>query len=248
MDSYSRYANEWTRDMRSGQVFSRSFIEKPAMRAKLPDLREKKVLCVGSGSGDECRELADLGATVLGIDRSPELISIARANFPEIEFRQMDMEELELPKASFDFVYASLVLHYTNHWTEVLKGISNVMKPGGSCLFSVNHPVAWAAETVDEGDRKARLLGYEQDGAEIILRGDYLATRLLRDTWFGYFDVSFYTRPISRVFRDIREAGFQVIDFLEPPAVAEGVIVDPQRHARYQKIPLFMIFELRKPF
>jgi SAM-dependent methyltransferase len=247
MDSYDRYAAEWTGEMRSGKVFSRSYIEKPAMRAKLPNLHDKTVLCVGCGSGDECKELADRGAIVTGIDNSSALIRIAQESYPDVHFCMMDMENIKLPEASFDFVYSSLTLHYKRNWARTLAGIHRVMKPGATFLFSANHPVAWSAETISDDDRKQRLLGYEQLGANITFRGDYLATRIVHDRWFGYFEVSFFTKPLSEAMREIRAAAFELVDFLEPRAIAEGMNVNPIQYARYQRIPLFMIFELAKP-
>lgn len=246
MNPYDKYAQRWTDDVRSSKVFSHNYIEKPAMLAKLPDLNGKRVLCVGCGSGDECKELANRGAIVVGIDNSVELIKIAQRDFPGIEFHVMDMEQIELPAESFDFIYSSLTLHYKEHWVKTLKSIARLMKPEAPLLFSTIHPATWAAETIDEGDRKARLLGYQQEGDNIVIHGDYLTTRLLHDKWWGYFDVSLYTKSLSEIFSEVKEAGLEVSDFLEPRAISEGQEADPMQYARYQKLPFFAIFELRK--
>jgi ubiquinone/menaquinone biosynthesis C-methylase UbiE len=182
----------------------------------------------------------------VGIDSSVELIKIAQKDFPDIEFHAMSMEQIDLPGESFDFVYSSLTLHYKEHWAKTLKSIATVMKPDTSLLLSTIHPVTWAAETIDEGDRKARLLGYEQADGDIKVHGDYFTTRLLQDKWWGYFDVSLYTKPLSEIFSEVKAAGFEISDFLEPRATPEGEKADPMQYARYQKLPLFMIFELRK--
>jgi SAM-dependent methyltransferase len=246
MNPYDKYAQEWTNDVRGGKVFSHDYIEKPAMLSKLPDLQGKRVLCIGCGSGDECKELADRGAQVVGIDNSVELIKIAKQSFPDIEFAVMDMQELDFPKESFDFVYSSLTMHYKKNWDKTLQAIYHVMKPGTSFLFSTSHPLTWAAETIDNDDYKARLFGYEQHGGKIKLHGDYFTTRLLHDRWWGYFDVSFYIKPLSAMFREIKNTDFEVLDFIEPKAIPEGKDIDPMQYARYQKIPLFVVFELKK--
>jgi SAM-dependent methyltransferase len=246
MNSYDKYAKEWASDIRSGKVFSHDYIERPAMLAKLPDLKGKRVLCIGCGSGEECAELAKRGAQVVGIDSSIELIKIAKQSFPDIEFAVMDMEALDFPGESFDFIYSSLTMHYKEHWSKTLELIYRAMKPDSSFLFSTNHPLTWAAETIHEGVYKARLFGYEQTDGEMKLHGDYFTTRLLHDTWWGYFEVSVYTKPLSEIFQEIREANFEIVDFLEPKSLAKGKDVDPLQYARYQRMPLFMIFELKK--
>lgn len=232
--------------MRSNKLFSHVYIEKPAMFAKLPDLQGKHVLCVGCGSGEECNNLTDRGAKVVGIDSSNELIKIAQQSYPDIDFQVMDMEHIDLAKESFDFIYSSLTLHYKAQWGNTLASIATAMKDNATFLFSTLHPLTWAAETIDESKRKARLFGYEQTGDNIIVHGDYFTPRLLHDKWWGFFDVDVYVKPLMNMLSEIREAKFDVIDFVEPKALLEGKQADPIQYARYEKLPLFMIFALKK--
>ena len=96
--SYNQKAKEWAERMRSGKNFAHTYLEKPAMYGKLPDLKNKTVLCIGCGSGEECAHLLSLGAKkVVGIDLSKELIAIAKASYPNIEFFTMDMAKLKFP-------------------------------------------------------------------------------------------------------------------------------------------------------
>jgi hypothetical protein len=48
------------------------------------------------------------------------------------------------------------------------------------------------------------------------------------------------------IIRDILVTGFTVVDFLEPKAVPETKNEDKIFWEIHQKIPLFMIFELKK--
>ena len=246
MNPYNTYAKEWTDSVRKGQAFSHDYIEKPAMRAKLPGLSGKRVLCIGCGSGDECKELTDRGATVVGIDSAAKLIDIAKADFPAIDFRVMDMEELDFPAETFDFVYSSLTMHYKEHWTKTLRAVHRILKPNADFLFSTIHPTTWAAETISKEGYKARLLGYEERDGNMIVHGDYLSTRLIHDSWWGYFNVELYSKPLSETFKEIREAGFTVTDFVEPRPISTGKAADPRQYARYQRLPFFAVFELRK--
>ena len=65
--------------MRSGKNIAHKFLEKPAMYKKLPDLKDKSILCIGCGTGEECEHLKSLGAKrVVGIDISKGLIDFAK--------------------------------------------------------------------------------------------------------------------------------------------------------------------------
>jgi len=52
--SYNCHAVILAERMRSGKNLSHDFLEKPAMYKKLPNLKDKNVLCIGCGSGEEC--------------------------------------------------------------------------------------------------------------------------------------------------------------------------------------------------
>ena len=234
--------------MRSGKNFAHTYLEKPAMYGKLPDLKNKTVLCIGCGSGEECAHLLSLGAKkVVGIDLSKELIAIAKASYPNIEFFTMDMAKLKFPDSSFDLVYSSLAMHYLKDWRATLKSIKKILKPKGAFLFSTHHPVYWSAEIILEKSGKSRLLGYAKAGGRLKkIWGDYQNAHKINDVWFGNMEVNYYHNPISKILMEIRESGLMVADFLEPKPQASLKKVSLDDYALMSRIPMFMIFELRK--
>jgi len=247
--SYNKYADKWAKKMRSGGNNAHKYLEKPAMYAKLPDLRNKSVLCVGCGTGEECGYIKSLGVKkIIGIDISKEIIRNAKERYPEIKFHVMDMEKINFKRSSFDFVYSSLVLHYLKDWTKVLKNIHKVLKKNGTFLFSTHHPMRWGAEKKRFKDKKSILMGYTKysDGKRYQVYGDYFKTRKIKDLWFDKFEISYYHRPLSSTVRDILKSGFEIIDFIEPKAINSVKNKDKMFWDIRRKIPLFMIFELRK--
>src|SRR5215213_9460807 len=92
---YSRFAQRWHELMQSGMNHAHRYLEKPAMLAKVPDLRGKYVLALGCGTGEECTMLLDRGATrVTGVDQSKAVLALARKTFesdPRVDFACMDM-------------------------------------------------------------------------------------------------------------------------------------------------------------
>lgn len=249
IQAYNESAKVWAERLRSGNNPAHRFLEKPAMYAKLPNLKGLRVLCLGCGTGEECDMLSAMGATVTGVDISSGLIEEARKAFPGIEFRVMDAETLLLDDNSFDFVYSSLTLHYLEDWTSVLSEIKRVLVPGGRLLFSTHHPIKWGSQVTRGETKDEFLMGYERpkDGSAPQVYGDYLTPRRQEDTWFGSFSVTFYHRPLSHIMRDILKSGLIIEDFIEPLPSAEAATEAPAFNAIHQAIPLFMIFALRKP-
>jgi SAM-dependent methyltransferase len=244
--SYDKNAREWAERMRSGKNAAHKYLEKPAMYAKLPDLNGKKVLCLGCGSGEEAQALAEKGADVVGVDLSKGLIEVAKQSYPDLEFQVMDMEELKFTEDTFDFVYSSLVMHYVPDWSKTLAAVKSVMKPGATFLFSTHHPVRWGAD-VDRSNGSRVTMGYHrQDKEQAEVYGDYLNRRQIEDIWFGNMPVTFFHKPFGEIMREIISSGLVISDFIEPKAIEEAKDSQLAFWKIHQKIPAFMIFELRK--
>src|SRR6267378_6094708 len=96
-----------------------------------------RVLEVGCGTGYFTRELARLGADVIAIDISPELLEIAKANcsMSNLRYEIQDASALSYSNAMFDSVVGSSVLHHLEI-REALQEIYRVLKPGGAIYFT----------------------------------------------------------------------------------------------------------------
>ncbi len=246
--SYDAYALKWAERMRSNKNLSHIYLEKPAMYKKLPNLKGKSVLCIGCGTGEECKHLASLGAKkVVGIDISKGLIDFAKSSYPSLEFRVMDMERLSFAANSFDFVYSSLTMHYVKDWTKTLRNVYRVLRPKGTFLFSTHHPVKWGAQIQRTKNKNRFIMGYENnETGSCKVFGDYLNVRQINDVWFKDFNVSYYHRPLSDIVHDILQSGFTIADFIEPRPIPAAAKINPQFYTIHTKIPKFMIFELTK--
>lgn len=247
--SYSKYAEQWADRIDSGDNIAQSYLEKPAMYEKLPDLQGKKVLCVGSGTGEECGHMLAQGADqVVGIDIAEGMVDVAKQRHPGVDFLVGDMEAMDFPPRSFDFVYSSLTLAYVEDWTTTLRNINKAMTDDGTFLFSTNHPVKWGAELERSPEASKFMMGYTKyrQTGEAEVTGDYLNSRKIEDQWFDEFSVQYYHRPLEQIFAEIRKSGFKVVDLREPRPIPEAKDVAPNFYEIHQKIPIFMIFELQK--
>lgn len=242
---YNNNYREWLENKGLGH----SHLEKPAMYSMLGDIKNKKILCLGCGAGEECEYLLSQGAKqVVGIDISKSLIKIAQKSYPHIKFSVMDMEKIDYSDSSFDFVYSSLVLHYVKDWTQVLQEINRVLKSNGIFLFSTHNPVYWGFTKEINNNEKVRRLGYRKNlvTKQIEVFGDYLKVKKIRDIWYNNFKVTYYHKPFSFMIKEIISSGFKIIECQEPKPTIETKKIAPEFWKKASRIPLFIIFKLKK--
>ncbi|ERK14357.1 class I SAM-dependent methyltransferase [Serratia fonticola] len=145
------------------------------IRSILPDLQGKKVVDLGCGYGWFCRSAREQGAAqVLGMDLSEKMLGKAKemTKDPAIEYRQQDLEALQLPTASFDLVYSSLTLHYIEDLGKLFATVYQALVNGGEFIFTAEHPIYTAPKhqgwLVDEAGQKSwPINGYQQEGQRI---------------------------------------------------------------------------------
>ena len=90
-----------------------------------------RIVDLGCGSGVFTDLLRRRGYQCVGVDLSPTLIAMARANFSGIEFRTGDIERLSFPDSSFDGVLLSGVLHHLPERSRCAAEVFRILRPGG---------------------------------------------------------------------------------------------------------------------
>jgi SAM-dependent methyltransferase len=251
IDAYNKHAESWKQNIRGGNSVSifHTYLEKPAMYSKLPNLQNKTVLCVGCGTGEEVKYLNSLGVKkIIGIDISEKLIELAQESYPDLEFHVMDVEALDFLSDHFDFVYSSLTMHYLESWTKALQSVNKVLKKNGIFLFSITHPFFSATHKTEDKKMKSRIFGFKDTkNSEICeIYGDYLSSRKLEIFIGRDLVVTNHHRPLSVIIKEIVNSGFEILDFIEPKAKDESKELNKNFWEIHQKIPEFMIFELSK--
>lgn len=94
----------------------------------LGDVSGQRILDLGCGDGVLTASLVEKGASVLGVDSSPEMIADAIAR--GLEASVMDATALSFDE-EFDAVFTNAVLHWIRDHDAVLAGVHQVLKPGG---------------------------------------------------------------------------------------------------------------------
>jgi ubiquinone/menaquinone biosynthesis C-methylase UbiE len=88
--------------------------------SKCPILPGQRVLDLGCGPGDISAELIARGARVTGIDADNELLAAARRQCPTGLFENQDLNNLKLPRNSFDGLWSSFTVGYLINFEKTL--------------------------------------------------------------------------------------------------------------------------------
>src|SRR3954453_10976792 len=88
----------------------------------------ERILDIGCGEGTLTRKIIDRGATVLGIDNSPEMIAAARAQ--GIDAVLMDVADMTFT-SEFHAAFSNATLHWVLEKEQAARAIFRALKPGG---------------------------------------------------------------------------------------------------------------------
>jgi len=88
----------------------------------------ERILDVGCGEGTLTKKINERGATVLGVDNSPEMIAAARAN--GVDAVQLAAEYMQF-FAECDAAFSNATLHWVLNKDQAARAIFRALKPGG---------------------------------------------------------------------------------------------------------------------
>src|SRR3989344_7974500 len=94
IQGYNKIAKEYHKLRINGEKFHNEYLEMPTTLKLLGNVKGKKILDLGCGTGIYAKILTRKGAKVKGIDISKEEIKIARRENPKVEFKLGNSEKL----------------------------------------------------------------------------------------------------------------------------------------------------------
>jgi ubiquinone/menaquinone biosynthesis C-methylase UbiE len=197
-DHYDSFADSY--DTENTSSLLNAYYDRPAMIRLAGDVRGRRILDAGCGSGPLTAELRDRGALMAGFDGSPAMVRLARRRLgDDVPLHVADLARpLPFADDSFDDVVCSLVLHYLEDWDAPLSEVRRVLKPGGRLILSVNHPTVSAVVYPKENYFAVRQHSeeYEFAGKPGVL--------------------TYWHRPLHAMFDAFIAAGFRVSVVSEP--------------------------------
>lgn len=189
------------------------------------------VLDIGCGEGRSSRELAKLGAEVIGVEQSATLAEYAKQS--GVNVINTTGAELPFPSRSFDNAVAFMVLHDTFHYRDIIKDVYRVLKPGGMFAFSIIHPFA-AYNSYQNNSEKPKSYWKEKDYQEP-LQHDELE--------FTFHSVA---RPLQDYTDALTTTGFQLQHLSEVKPSKTYLRDHPDAH-HLKTSPLYLHVSTRKP-
>lgn len=117
-----------SRSIRDARAPHSPHVEDPWSQVLEPRPGER-VLDLGCGPGTLSTEITSLGASVIGIDASAEMVAAAHAR--GIDARLRSGEQLEFDQ-EFDAVFSNAAMHWMQDDPDaVLSGVFRALRPGG---------------------------------------------------------------------------------------------------------------------
>ncbi|PFA67690.1 SAM-dependent methyltransferase [Bacillus sp. AFS015802] len=224
----------------SGKTYN-DFLEQPAMKGELPDLKGKRVMDLGCGTGGLSKHCIELGAaSVLGVDISEKMIkrALQENHDGRIQYICSPVEDLSVSKESFDLIVSSLALHYVEDYESLIEKLHSLLAPGGMLIYSIEHPIVTARKDMNnwwvnpEGDRMHWAFDhYREEGK--------------REQHWYVDGVIKYHRTIPTLMNGLIEHGFMLEKVLEPLPTQQGLDLLPNLRNEERR-PSFLIIKSRK--
>lgn len=102
----------------------------------LPITAGYSVVDLGCGTGHLSQIMENMGAKVIGIDASKQMIAMAEQNYPNIQFEVQDATEFTLTEP-VDAVFSNATLHWIHNQDGVLHAVHQNLKPKGYFVFEM---------------------------------------------------------------------------------------------------------------
>lgn len=115
------------------------------------------VVDIGCGEGYLTLEAARWARTIIGVDRSDEVLERAQAlaerrRVTNVRWKKGDLARLPLPDSSVDVALLSQTLHHARHPEDALDEVARVLRPDGRILILDlrDHDEAWVRERLGD--------------------------------------------------------------------------------------------------
>ena len=227
--------------LRSNSSAANNVIEKPALFSLAPNMRNKTVLDIGCGYGENCIEFLKLGSlSVTGLDISTKMLEIAQTenSSSKIKYINKSMTHLCELTEKYDVVFSSLAVHYIEDFNKLVADIYNLLNKDGYFIFSQEHPLTTALLTQnywtcnDQNDKICyNLTTYSLEGKREVA---WLVNGVIK-----------YHRTMSSIINSLLKVGFTIEKMLEPMP-SDKIIEKYPSYKKYIHKPDFLLIKARK--
>ncbi|NLS11978.1 class I SAM-dependent methyltransferase [Vibrio sp. SM6] len=210
-----------------------ALLERPSTQALLGDVKGKRVLDLGCGSGVYAQWLLERGAaSVTCLDASHEMIALVKESLDAQVTAYVQDLSVGFPceaDDSIDVMICPLVLHYVEDLTPFFADVQRVLKPGGYLVFSTHHPFA---------------------DFECSTSGNYFARECVEEQWNTIgtpVTVRFFRRSLTELMSAATSQGLVISGMNEGVIDPQAQTLDAQVYARLSHNPNFLFVRCEKP-
>ena len=225
--------------LREDENSANMLVEVPAMFSLLPDVKGKRVLDLGCGSGQYCLEFLKMGARkIVGVDISQKMLSVAKKKSIDVEYIRADINDLSFLDEQFDIVFSSMAFHYIKDFDKLCENIYKILSPDGCLQFSREHPIQLAPTGGNKWTKD------EQGNKLAFHLSDYTVEGERKTNWFIEGIVKKHL-TFSSIINTLIENGFIIEKILEPVPSEEDIERLPT-FADTRHKPHFLIIKAKK--
>ncbi|MFC1616506.1 class I SAM-dependent methyltransferase [Patescibacteria group bacterium] len=125
-EGYTIYAKEYQETEEYLDTFDRN-----ALMLYLKNLKGKKILDVGAGSGRIINILDQDESKIVALDSSKEMLELLKKKYSKVETVLGDAEKLPFEDESFDVVVATFLIVHLKRLDKFFDEVHRILRPGG---------------------------------------------------------------------------------------------------------------------
>jgi ubiquinone/menaquinone biosynthesis C-methylase UbiE len=222
-----------------GAVFKETIFG--AIRARLQDNPEQKILDAACGPGWLTAKLAAQFPNTEGLDGSKPFLDFARRRFPDLKFVEADLNsQLPYNDAAFDVVVMSMAAHDIEDQTRTFTELRRILKPGGQLILTIANPYYAFPVGVWKRGWLGRLLFKKP---QLQVRPYHWFAKQDRDYSF-YEGLESYFYKFSEHLNNLKAAGFNFEHMTELESLQDSSAYNLQY--RLHRFPVILLVEARK--
>jgi ubiquinone/menaquinone biosynthesis C-methylase UbiE len=174
----------------------------------LGDVSDRRILEVGCGGAMCSRWLATQGARPVASDLSAGMLRHARAYNEatgiDVPLVQADAQHLPFADASFEIAFTSFgAVPFVADSPRLMREVARVLRPGGRWVYSTTHPLRWSFPDDPGPDGLTATMPYWD-------RSPYAEYAQDQPVYVEHH------RTLSDRVRELADAGFRLLDIVEP--------------------------------